>query len=86
MNNEISMSVSSMTRKDDKKAIYVMFQDGKKSAEFEVPEIKVLSNDGFTEEEIDQLKEYVANSLDYIYEVSKKVNPMKGFMGAEQGK
>lgn len=86
MNNEIRMSVSSMTRKDDKKAIYVMFQDGKKSAEFEVPEIKLLSNEGFSEEEIDQLKEYMANSLDDIYEVAKKVNPMKGFMGAEQGK
>ena len=78
MNNEIRMSVSSMTRKDDKKAIYVMFQDGKKSAEFEVPEIKLLSNDGFSDEEINQLKEYMANSLDDIYEVAKKVNPRRG--------
>ncbi len=34
MNSEIKMSVSSMTRSDDKKGVYVLFTDGDKSAEF----------------------------------------------------
>lgn len=37
MNSEIRMSVSSMTRNDDKKGVYVLFSDGDKSAEFIVP-------------------------------------------------
>ncbi|MBO4376637.1 MAG: hypothetical protein IKY04_04665 [Lachnospiraceae bacterium] len=85
MNEEIKMSVSSMTRKDDNKAIYVMFEDGAKKAEFVLPEGKLLNNEGFTDEETAQLKDYVLNSQDEIYSVAKKVNPMKGFMGVPQG-
>ena len=85
MNEEIKMSVSSMTRKDDNKAIYVMFEDGAKKAEFVLPEGKLLNNEGFTDEETAQLKDYVLNSQDEIYSVAKKVNPMKVFMGVPQG-
>ena len=85
MNEEIKMSVSSMTRKDDNKAIYVMFEDRAKKAEFVLPEGKLLNNEGFTDEETAQLKDYVLNSQDEIYSVAKKVNPMKGFMGVPQG-
>ena len=86
MSSEIKMSVSSMTRTKDSKAVYVMFSDNEKTAEFSLPGVNLISNRGFSDEEIDQLKEYMANSMDDIYEVAKKVNPMKGFMGAEQGK
>jgi len=81
MSNEIMMSVSSMTRTKDSKAVYVMFTDGDKTAEFSLPGCKVVSNKGFTMEEIDQLKDYIDNEQDSIYSRAKKVNPMKAFMG-----
>ena len=81
MNNEIKMSVSSMTRTKDDKAVYVMFSDGDKSAEFSLPGCKVVSNKGFTAEEIEQLKDYIDNEQDNIYSLAKQVNPMKAFMG-----
>ena len=80
MNSEIRMSVSSMTRTKDSKALYVLFEDGKKSAEFALPGCRLVSNKGFDEEEIAQLKEYVENEQDSIFEISKKVDPMKAFL------
>ena len=81
MSNEIKMSVSSMTRTKDSKAVYVMFSDNEKTAEFSLPGLKIVSNKGFTDEEIDQLKDYIDNEQDYIYALAKQVNPMKAFMG-----
>ena len=81
MNSEITMSVSSMTRTRDSKAVYVLFQDGQKSAEISLPECKLISNKGFSDEEISQLSDYVQNEQDGIYDMAKTVNPMKAFLG-----
>ncbi len=80
------MSVSSMTRTKDSKAVYVLFQDGVKNAEFSLPGGKMLSNSGFSAEEIDQLKDYVKNEQDSIYALAKTVDPMRAFMGDWKGK
>ncbi|MCR5727595.1 MAG: hypothetical protein K6G24_09020 [Lachnospiraceae bacterium] len=80
MNNEIQMSVSSMTRSGDKKAIYIMFQDGEKSAEYSLPECGLVRNKGFSEAELSSLKEYVDNERDSIYAMAKGVNPLKALM------
>lgn len=81
MNDKISMNVSSMTRHGDSKAIYVLFTDEEKAAEFSLPGCKMISNKGFDTQEIEQLKEYVDNEQDYIFGLAKGVNPMKAFMG-----
>lgn len=75
------MSVSSMTRSEDKKGVYVLFTDGNKSAEFIVPEGKIVRKNGFSEDELKQLKEYVQNEQDYIFSLAKTVNPLKAFLG-----
>lgn len=85
MSSEIKMNISSLIRKDGDKAIYVLFSDRDKEAEFVVPEGRLLNNKGFSAEEIAKLKNYLHNEQDYIYSVAKKVNPMKGFMGKKQG-
>ncbi len=80
MNAQVTMNVSSLMRHDGEKAVYVLFRDAKKQAEFLLPEEKVLRNEGFTEEELRQLKEYVANEKDTIMRVAASVNPMKAFL------
>lgn len=80
MNEEIRMSVSSLIRKDRDKSVYVLFSDGAKSAEFVVPTGKLLRNDGFTQEDIRKLQEYLANEETVIYDMAKDINPIKGFM------
>lgn len=93
MNEAVKMSVSSLMRHGDSKSIYVLFTDQDKSAEFVVPELssseggestnscRVLSNKGFSENELEQLKDYLDNERDYIYCIAKEVNPVKAFMG-----
>jgi len=86
MNHEIEMSVSSISRHGEEKVIYVFFTDGNASAEFSLPDCKLVHSKHFSNEDIKQLKEYVSAERDSIYQIAKKVNPMKGFLGKEQGK
>ena len=81
MNSEIRMSVSAMTRTKESKAVYILFEDGAKNAEFCLPEGKLLRNNGFSEEETARLKDYVKNEQDSIYDLAKQINPMKSFLG-----
>ena len=61
--------------------VYVLFQDGDKSAEISLPGCSLISNHGFSDEEIAQLTDYVENEQDSIYELAKQINPMKAFLG-----
>ncbi len=80
MNKDITMSVSAMTRGKDSKAVYVFFQDGTRSAELSLPECIVVKNDGFDEEEIQKLRDYVDGQRETIYDMAKQVNPVKALM------
>ena len=80
MSEELKMSVSSMTRTKDNKAVYILFTDGEKSAELSLPEGKIISNKGFSDEEIAGLKYYICNNQETIYAMAKKVNPVKAMM------
>ena len=81
MNEEIKMSVSTITRTKDSKAVYVLFTDGDKSAEFTLPDLKLISNRGFSNDEISQLTEYLDNETDQIFKVAGSIDPMKNFLG-----
>ncbi len=69
-----------MTRSGEKKGVYVLFQDGEKTAELLVPGCEVVYNRGFDEKELAQLKEYGANEQETIFELAKGVNPIKAFL------
>ncbi|MCR5503929.1 MAG: hypothetical protein K6F53_13075 [Lachnospiraceae bacterium] len=81
MSDGIQMSVSSMTRTDQKKAVYVLFRDGEKTAEFALPECELIKNSGFSEEELGKLREYTDGDRDRIFELARGVDPMKAFLG-----
>ncbi|MCR5301148.1 MAG: hypothetical protein K6E49_01765 [Lachnospiraceae bacterium] len=80
MNSEIRMSVSTITRTKDDKAVYILFEDGTKNAEFCLPEGKLVNNKGFSDEEIVQLNDYVDNERDSIFDLAKQINPMRNFL------
>lgn len=80
MNTEIKMSVSAMTRKDDKKGVYVLFTDENNTAEFMLPECKLVNNAGFSDEDINRLKDYLDNQQEYIFSLAKQINPLKSFI------
>lgn len=83
MKDEITMSVSSLIRKDGEKALYVLFSGKESNAEFILPEGNLLNSKGFSEEELSKLKEYVQNEKDSIYSMAKEINPMKAFLGTK---
>ena len=80
MNESVNMSVSAINGKNEDRVVYVLFRDEEKSAELSLPGCKIISNKGFSEEELAQLKTYAENSEDYIFSLAKEINPMKAFM------
>ena len=51
MNDELKMSVSPICVKDGNRYAFVNFADGKRTAEGKIPDCKIISNKGFSDEE-----------------------------------
>lgn len=80
MSNKLTITISGMTRTADKKAIYVLFEEGSRSAEIAIPDNKIVSNKGFSDEEIAQFMEYLDAERETIYETAKTINPLRAMM------
>ncbi len=80
MNSEMKMNVSPVTRLGDKRVAYVLFTDQSSSAEFIIPGGELISNKGFDEKEIAEIKEYLEREQDNLFQVAKELNPMRSFM------
>ena len=79
--DEAKMSVSQIFRKDGQKTVYVEFTDGKRHAEGRLPDCRILSGKGFTEEETRALEDYLRSEQETILQTAGKINVMKAFMG-----
>ncbi len=79
MNEELTMSVSSICLKKGKKYAFVRFTDGKKSCEWKIPDVRLSFNEGFSKEEISGLKFYVKNNLDDLKRMAAKINLFEAF-------
>ena len=80
----MQMNISPISPKDGRSWIYIQFFDEDRSAEIRLPGRKVLSNNGFTEEEIQDLREYVKQHKDNIFSIAKKINVMDNFLGIQR--
>lgn len=80
MSGDISITISGMTRTADNKAIYVLFEKGKKNAEIAIPGSRLIANNGFSDEEIAEFMEYVISQKDEIYQTAKTINPLRAMM------
>ncbi len=80
MNSEMKINVSPITRLGDKRVAYVLFTDKSSSAEFIIPGGELISNKGFDEKELAELKEYLDSEQDNLFQVAKELNPMRSFM------
>ncbi len=81
--NEMKMTYSAVvTGKDNKKVVRVSFERDngieKEIAEGIIPEGKIVKQNGYTQEEIESLEEYLkANSDDIIAKAKVISNPLK---------
>jgi len=63
MENDVNITVSPVCSKDGKNYAFVTFSEGEKMAEGKIPDCKVISNKGFSQEEVEQLEFYMENEL-----------------------
>lgn len=80
MENELSVSVSPVCEKDGKKYAFVSFADGNKSAEGKIPECRIISNNGFSENDVKVLELYMKNDLARLKRMAAGVNILDAFM------
>ena len=80
MQDELKMSVSPICEKDGKRYAFVTFSDGTRLAEGKIPECEMISNRGFSEEEIEKLKEYMQKELPQLKKMAAGVNVFGALM------
>lgn len=73
--------ISGIIRRQDDKRVCVLFSDDKRMAEGVVPACKIISNTGFSKEEVEGLEKYLRENETDIWDEALKVNPLKGFLG-----
>lgn len=78
---EIRMIVSAMLRKEDKSFVRVSFMRGTDWAEGIVPDGVIEKSEGFTEEEIRGLQNYLVREKDMLVSQAKGVNPLRNMLG-----
>lgn len=76
----MNMLVSGISEKDGKKVAYIMFEDDIRSAEGIIPECSITSNNGFTDDEVAQLEDYMKENLAMLKRQAAGINPIKAMM------
>lgn len=74
------MSVSPICVKDGKRYAFVTFSDEKRSAEGKIPDCKMISNQGFSEEEVKKLEEYMQKELPKLKQMAAGIHVLDAFM------
>lgn len=77
----MNMILSGVTEKDGRKAAYVRFEDEDgRTAEAVIPECRILSNNGFSEEEAEHLEDYLRQNLTELKKKAAAINPITALM------
>lgn len=80
MQEELNMSVSPICVKDGNRYAFVNFTDGTRAAEGKIPDCKIISNKGFSEEEVKKLEEYMQKELPHLKQMAAGINVLGAFM------
>lgn len=80
MGNTLNMSVSQVFCKDKEKYAFVYFTDKDRSAEGKIPDCKITVNQGFRDEEVEQLETYMQKELRNLKKMAAGVRVMDAFM------
>ncbi|MBR1930698.1 MAG: hypothetical protein IJ833_04365 [Lachnospiraceae bacterium] len=80
MYNDLKLMVSPVCSKDGKTYAFVSFSDEERYAEGRIPECTMISNQGFTENEVAQLERYMREHLAELKQTAAGINPLGAFM------
>ena len=82
MNDSIEMIVSPITHDSKgKPQVYVEFRDGDKRAEGRIPGGHILSQTGFSDNEVAILENYMKKEKATILSTAKRIDIMASFLG-----
>lgn len=73
-NEEVKMTYSKILSKEGKRYVSVSFERGSDLAEGSIPACKIEKNEGFSDEEICRLEDYMAGNSDNIIDMAKKIS------------
>jgi len=76
----LNLIVSGVTKKEDKLIAYVQFEEDGRFAEGIIPDCRIVKHEGFTEDEISQLEDYMRANLISLKKEAAKINPFKAMM------
>ena len=79
--NEVTLDVSGITEKDGKRIAHIRFSRGEDYAEGYIPDCVLTKVSGFTEEESDQLVDFLRANLTDLKKRAASINPLNAFMG-----
>ena len=78
--DELNMTVSAVCMKDGEKYACVSFSDGQRMAEGRIPDCTIISNKGFTQEEVEMLEIYMRSELRQLKKMAAGVRLIDAFM------
>ena len=76
----MKMTYTGVIAKNGKEKVYVQFVDGRRNAEGEIPEAKIIHNEGFEEKEVKALELYLSTHKDEIYQKAKEITILSAMM------
>lgn len=80
MGNELNMSVSAVCSKDGEQYAFVSFTDGTRSAEGKIPHCKIVTSNGFSTDEVEQLEAYMKRELPQLKKMAAGIRLIDAFM------
>ena len=79
--DEVKLDLSGVVEKDGKKIAYICFTRGKDIAEGYIPDCVFTKVQGFTDEEVSMLTDYLRANLTDLKRKAAAINPLNAFMG-----
>lgn len=76
----MNILVSGVSTKDGKRIAYLLFEDGERSAEAVIPECVIMKNNGFSDQELDDMITYMQDNLGVLKKQAAMVNPFRAMM------
>ncbi|MCI9336423.1 MAG: hypothetical protein HFH93_02600 [Lachnospiraceae bacterium] len=78
--DEVKMLISCVVEKEGQKMVRISFLRGKDYAEGILPEGIVVKSEGFTQEEVKKLEDYIRANRQDILRQAKEINPFRNWI------
>lgn len=78
--DEVKMLISCVVEKEGQKMVRISFLRGKDYAEGILPEGMVMKSEGFTQEEVKKLEDYIRANRQDILRQAKEINPFRNWI------